>query len=53
MNTQIELGTNVLYCGRFQGTVIEVCGGKLAGMVVIRLDRGTTCVPVRDLKVVA
>jgi hypothetical protein len=43
MNKQIIVGTDVI-CNGFRGTVIEVCGGKLTGMIVVRLDRGETCV---------
>jgi len=38
-----QVGQKVL-CDGFKGRIIEVCTGKLEGMVVVRLDRGTVCV---------
>ena len=36
-------------CNGFPGTVIEICTGKLAGMCVVRLARGTVCVDISEL----
>jgi len=31
-------------CNGYEGTIQEVCDGKLDGMVVVRLDSGAVCV---------
>ncbi len=36
-------------CHGYDGTVTEIHGGKLAGMVDVRLDRGAVCVPASEL----
>ena len=34
----------------YEGTVIEVCTGKLSGMYVVRLERGTICLDPNDMR---
>ncbi len=36
-------------CNGHNGTITEVCTGKLLGMVVVRLERGSVCVAASEL----
>jgi hypothetical protein len=46
---EMKVGEKVIYNG-YDGTVIEVHAGVLAGMVDVRLDAGVVCVSSLDLK---
>lgn len=48
MSKQYTVGTEVT-CHGFPGTITEVCQDKLKGMVVVRLARGSVCVPLSEL----
>lgn len=39
----MRIGQNVM-CNGFPGAITEICTGKLAGMIEVRLERGTVCV---------
>lgn len=45
----MKVGEKVIYNG-YDGTVIEVHAGVLAGMVDVRLDAGVVCVSSLELK---
>ena len=48
----VVVGTPVM-CNGYEGNVTEVCTGVLAGMAVVRLDRGSVCVGISELAPVA
>ena len=45
----MRVGQKVI-CNGFPGTIVEVCGGQLNGMVVVRLERGPVCVDISDVE---
>lgn len=49
MQNKFKVGQDVTYCG-FAFWVIEICADKLEGMIVIRSQRGTTCVAAREVE---
>jgi hypothetical protein len=44
----IQVGEKVVVNG-YPGTIIELCTGQLAGMVIVRLERGAVCVDMTEL----
>jgi len=44
MTTEATVGQKVI-CNGHKGTVTKVCDGQLSGMVEVRLERGSVCVP--------
>lgn len=47
-NATIQINQRVI-CNGFNGTVVEICTGQLAGMCVVRLNAGSTCVSISEL----
>ena len=49
---RFELNQKV-QCNGYSGTVVELCTGKLTGMVVVRLERGDVCLSISDAGLIA
>ena len=41
---------HLVICNGFEGSIERLCIGQLDGMVEVRLDRGSVCVPLTDLR---
>ncbi len=48
-SNKFKVGSQVI-CNGFNGSIREICTGKLTGMAVVALDRGQVCVSISELK---